>query len=125
MTSRLLQVEILAHQARPDHLKTAISKETTRSSKNWNASGKGINIRSPCRSLTDYNCTPTSDLAIWGRFQSQLQRPSRESILDHLSDHQLNHHTQTSKNWKTALLTVQAVQELHVMHEKPGKFWRF
>ena len=88
-------------------------------------SEEGINIGSPCRSPTDYNHTLTlrpngpggsTDTASDGNEGINIGSPM---------DHQLTHHTQTSRNWNTAVQAVQVVQEHHVMHRKTGKLWRF
>ena len=75
-------------------------------------SEEGINIGSPCGSPTDYNRTLTLRPNGPGGNPDTVSDGKEGINIGSLMDHQLTHHTQTSRNWNT---TVQAVQYRNTM----------
>ena len=129
---RLLQLTILAHQAYPDHLKTLKAEKTPKAAKTTQSSTElecQVSRESTLDHLVDHQLTATVPSLIrpkpaWG--STDTASDGKEGInIGSPMDHQLTHHTQTSRNWNTTVQAVQAVQEHHVIHRKTGKLWRF
>ena len=100
--SRLLQLPILVHQARPDHLKTAKDRKklpkAAKTAKCKAAPECQVGRQSTWITIWITSRYHSTRLRLIAQSGGLPPKEWRESTLDHHTDHQLTHHTQTLRS---------------------------